>query len=267
MRIHAVRRIVLVAVTLALFAGDAVLADRGNDKGREKNGKNDAKHEQQRAKKEDKQRQIAAQKAVHSQRQSQQRRRELIAAQRSRSASYNRRLAQQTRVLQQRTDALRASKRLAQHRYQQQYVARLHQQQLALQRTRDYDNDPYFTTAPAYRYSRGGRTYQVNQYAADVLTLAVNEGYEQGVRAGQADQEDRWSRGRYQDSYAFQDATYGYEGSYVELGEYQHYFREGFRRGYDDGRSTRFQYGSNAGGRVSLLGTVLNAILGLQSLR
>jgi len=40
---------------------------------------------------------------------------------------------------------------------------------------------------------------------------AVNYDYKHGFRAGQADREDRW-RSNYQDSYAYQDANYGYGG-------------------------------------------------------
>ena len=33
----------------------------------------------------------------------------------------------------------------------------------------DYDRDPYFYTAPNWRYSRGGKRYETNYYGADVL--------------------------------------------------------------------------------------------------
>jgi len=105
----------------------------------------------------------------------------------------------------------------------------------------------------------------VNQYGADMLRQALNLGYEQGVRAGQSDREDRW-RFNYQDSFAFQDATYGYSGYYVELNDYRYYFREGFRRGYEDGYYSRSQYGRYSNGSGSLLGNILSAILNLQNL-
>jgi hypothetical protein len=41
-----------------------------------------------------------------------------------------------------------------------------------------------------------------------MLRQALNYGYEEGFRAGQADREDR-VRSSYRDSYAYQDATYG----------------------------------------------------------
>jgi flagellar biosynthesis/type III secretory pathway protein FliH len=94
----------------------------------------------------------------------------------------------------------------------------------------------------------------------------VNNGYEQGFRAGQADQQDRW-KANYQNSYAYQDANYGYSGYYVNQADYNYYFRQGFRRGYEDGYNSRTQYGSQSNGSYSILGTILAQILNLQSLR
>jgi hypothetical protein len=94
----------------------------------------------------------------------------------------------------------------------------------------------------------------------------VNYGYQEGFRAGAADREDRW-RGDYQDSFAYQDANYGYSGYYVDQADYNYYFREGFRRGYEDGFSDRYQYGVYSNGSYSVLGNVLSLILNLQSLR
>jgi hypothetical protein len=155
---------------------------------------------------------------------------------------------------------------MASYRYQQQYLDRLRQQRLALQRARNYNTDPYYYTAPIYRYNRGGSYYEVNQYAADSLRQAANNGYAQGYRAGQAALQDRWAP-RYQDSYAYQDASYGYDGNYIDQGDYNYYFREGFSRGYPDGYGNSNQYGQYSGGSYSLLGGILSTILNFQSLR
>jgi hypothetical protein len=101
-------------------------------------------------------------------------------------------------------------------------------------RDHDYDRDPYFYSAPIYRYHRGDRYYETNQYGADLLRQAVNYGYEQGFHAGEADRQNRW-HSNYQDSFAYQDANYGYTGYYVDQDEYNYYFRQGFRHGYEDG--------------------------------
>ena len=86
-----------------------------------------------------------------------------------------------------------------------------------------------------------------------MLRRAINDGYREGFRAGQADREDGWSSNP-QDGYAYQDASYGYDGYYVDLGEYQNYFREGFQRGYDDGYYSRSRYGRYSNGGSSILG-------------
>ena len=122
----------------------------------------------------------------------------------------------------------------------------------------------YNYAPPQYRYYRSGRDYEVNQYAADMLRQAVRDGYEEGYRAGRSDREDRW-RFDYRDSFAYQDATYGYNGYYVDTNEYRYYFREGFQRGYEDGYYGRSRYGSYSNGGVSILGAILQTILNLRS--
>jgi hypothetical protein len=167
----------------------------------------------------------------------------------------------------QRAAALQHQGRKAGYRYQQQYSAHEHEQQMRFQNDRhDYNSDPYFYTAANYRYNRGGRYYETNQYGANILRGAVNNGYEQGFLAGQADRQDGW-RSDYQDSYAYQDANYGYDGYDVAQDDYNYYFREGFRRGYEDGYYGRHQYGSYSGGRYIILGGLLGTILNLQALR
>ncbi|MFY9560534.1 MAG: hypothetical protein WAQ52_09900 [Terriglobales bacterium] len=163
---------------------------------------------------------------------------------------------------------LQQQRRTAQYRFQEDYLERQRQQQIRFRNDRDhdYDHDPYFYTAPIYRYHRGGSYYEINQYGADILRQAVNYGYEEGFRTGRADREDRW-RSNYQDSYAYQDANYGYSGFYVNQDDYNYYFREGFRRGYQDGYRSRYQYGRYSDGRYTVLDILLSQILGFESLR
>jgi len=197
----------------------------------------------------------------------QQRQQQLIVQQQQRLAQYRQYLDQQQHLAEQRTAQLQQERRMAQYRYQQQYFERLRLQQMRLQSEKhDYSNDPYYYTAPSYRYQRGDSFYETNQYGADQLRLAANNGYEQGFRAGQADRQDRW-RANYKDSYAYQDANYGYGGYYVSQDDYNYYFREGFRRGYEDGYNSRTQYGSQSNGSYSILSSILSQILNLQSLR
>jgi hypothetical protein len=179
--------------------------------------------------------------------------------QQQRLNQYSQQRRQLDRLAQQRETRLQQQRRQAHLRFQQQYLERLRQDQINLQNARSNEY-----SAPNYRYSRGGRYYQTNQYGVDLLRQGVNHGYERGVRAGQADREDR-TRFSYKDSYAYQDASYGYNGYHVDLNEYRHYFREGFNRGYQDGYYSRYQYGSNSNGSLSLLGNILQQVFNVQS--
>jgi hypothetical protein len=169
-----------------------------------------------------------------------------------RSTQYRQRLDQQVRF--------------SQYRAQQQYLAQLRAQQVRLQTAYNYSNDPYIRTAPSYRYAYSGTTRETNQYGADLLRQAVNYGYQEGVRFGQADRQDGLPAD-YRNSFAYQDANYGYTGYYVDQADYNYYFRQGFQRGYSDGYYSRSQYGTALTGSPSILATLLSSILGLTSLR
>lgn len=191
---------------------------------------------------------------------------ELISEQRRRVAIYRDRLTQQQILGAQYAAQLQQDRRNAAYRYQQAYISRLRQQQANLRNTYNYNNDPYFYTAPTFSYNRDGSTYQTNQYGANQLRAAVNAGYSEGFRAGQADQRDRYTAG-FQNSYAYQDANYGYNGYANDQESYNHYFRQGFSKGYDDGYNSRTQFGTTSNGKYSILGNVLNTILNLQNLQ
>ena len=126
-----------------------------------------------------------------------------------------------------------------------------------------YGRDRYFSTPASVRDPRGGQFYETNQYGGTLLRQAVNYGYQEGFNAGLADRQDHWRFG-YEDSYAYQDANFGYNGYYVERDDYNHYFREGFRRGYEDGYGGHHQYGTYVSGRGTILGGVLGSILNFQ---
>jgi hypothetical protein len=170
------------------------------------------------------------------------------------------------RAAQQAAAALQQQRRTAQYNLHQQYLANLQQQQERLRAQRDLQRDPYYATPMSYRYRVGDADRQTNQYGADMLRQAVNDGYEQGWKAGRADRADRWPS-NYQKSYAYQDANYGYNGAYIPQSDYNYYFREGFRRGYEDGYARHSQYGTVSNGNPSILSTILSGILGLQTIR
>lgn len=195
--------------------------------------------------------------------------RQRVQQQQQRDAQYKQRLDQQVRAQQQQQAQLQQQQRMAQYRVQQEYAARLRQQQQQQQRlqtARNYSNDPYVNTPHTYRYTVRGANRQTNQYGADVLRQAVNYGYQQGIRAGDADRQDRRAAD-YRNAFAYRDANYGYGGNYVDQSDYNYYFREGFRRGYDDGYNRRSQYGTSSNGTSSILGNLLTGILGFLPIR
>jgi hypothetical protein len=216
---------------------------------------------------EEQQRRAQQKQHERDERLSQQRQRQLIEQQQQRLAQYRQSLDAQARRLQEDTARLEQQRRIAQYRFQQDYLEHIREQERRLREERhDYYSDPYFYTPPAYRYYRGGRYYETNQFGADLLRKAVNDGYQEGFRAGAADREDHW-RPDYRDSYAYRDATYGYSGYYLDPEDYRHYFREGFRRGYEDGYNDTSEYGySSGGGSYGILAEVLSLILNLQPL-
>src|SRR5690606_35965286 len=124
-----------------------------------------------------------------------------------REREHQRRIAEQRAAERERM--LRQQRRMAQIHYQQQYRARLLQQQRRWQlASYDYYSDPYYYTPVSHRYSYGGQWYQTNRYGVNLMQQAVNHGYEEGLRAGRADRQDGW-RYDYRGSYAYQDASYG----------------------------------------------------------
>jgi hypothetical protein len=52
----------------------------------------------------------------------------------------------------------------------------------------------------------------------------------------------------------------------VDSSDYEYYFREGFRRGYEDGYYSRYRYGIASNGGVNIIASVLSQILGLRPL-
>jgi len=200
------------------------------------------------------------------QRLSDQEQQQRIREQQQRWAQYQGRLNRQLQLAEQENARLQQQRRLAQYRVQQQYLANLQRQQEQLRNQRNYSNDPYIYTASTYRYNVGGVTRLTNQYGADELRRAVQYGYNEGYQYGRADRQDGYGFD-YRNAYAYRDANYGYSGNYVDQIDYNAYFREGFRRGYEDGFYSRSQYGTVSNGSGSILSNVLSLILGLTSIK
>jgi hypothetical protein len=250
MRVNIVNRVVVaVGIGAVALIGLSVPTYAGSQEG-------ETKREQQKNQQAQKKQQQAEAK---------QHRQVRVDQQQQRLTQYRDHLDQQQRQAQSRSAQLQQQNRRAQYTVQQQYAARLRQQQLTVQRQApaSYGRDPYFSTPATVRYSRGGRFYETNQYGVTLLRQAVNYGYDQGYRTGLADRRDR-SSFNFEGSFAYQDANYGYSGFYVDRDDYNTYFREGFHRGYEDGYGGQHQYGTYASGRGTILGAVLGGILNFQ---
>lgn len=62
-----------------------------------------------------------------------------------------------------------------------------------------HDHDPFFYTAPNYRYNRDGTYYETNQYGVNLLRQAVNNGYAEAYNTEWAERMEGY-RSSYQDS-------------------------------------------------------------------
>jgi len=113
-----------------------------------------------------------------------------------------------------------------------------------------------------YRIYRNGSYYQTDYRGTELLRRAVNEGYAQGYRQGVRDRRYGIHTG-YQSATMYRTGIFGYQ-SYVDRGQYQYYFRQGFERGYYDGFNSQTRYGYYSGGKWSILGNVLGAILDIR---
>lgn len=180
---------------------------------------------------------------------------------------YLRHLDTQQTEAQRFTQRLREQNRNEQYRSQQRYYERVREQRRRFDNNKhDYYRGSYYYSPIIYRYSRGGHYYYANRYQADLMRQALNYGYEEGFYAGRADRMDRWGY-NFREAYAYQDANYGYYGYYVDRGTYNYYFREGFRRGYDDGYYGRYRYGRRYNSGYSLNDSILRIILNFRDWR
>ena len=267
MRSTGVNRIIVV-LGISAVALVGLSATPGASPQNEQKQQQDKKNQQQ-GKKEQQQNKANARASQEQARQEQARMTQTAIWQQQRQlVQYREHLEAQQRLAQPQTAQLRQQRRTALAGVQQQYVERLRQQQMRVHNSDryNYGRDPFFRTPPTVWYSSGGAYYETNQFGVNLLRQAVNYGYEEGIRVGRADRQDRWAS-NYEGSWAYQDANYGYSGLYVGRNHYNAYFREGFRRGYEDGYHGRHQFGTYARGRGTVLGAVLATILSFQAIR
>jgi hypothetical protein len=110
-----------------------------------------------------------------------------------------------------------------------------------------------------YRINRGGSYYQTDYRGYSLLRQAMSYGYEQGYREGQMDRQRRRNGGFYNSS-IYRSGNFGYQ-SWVDSGQYQYYFQQGFQRGYEDGYYSRYNYGYYNNGTFTILGSIVDSIL------
>ncbi len=113
-----------------------------------------------------------------------------------------------------------------------------------------------------FRVNRNGSWYNTDRRGADMLRQAVQEGYRQGFQAGSTDRRSRRNM-NWGGSSVYRSGTYGWS-SHVDRGQYQYYFQQGFQRGYQDGFNNRNQFGTNTGGGLNILGSILNQLLDIR---
>jgi hypothetical protein len=175
----------------------------------------------------------------------------------------------QRRAVQQAQELRDRQSRQAQQQEQierAERAAQLEERERLARASRSYDRDRDDRVGYVYRYNLGGRYHETNQYGVDVLRQALNQGYQQGFRAGLIDRRDG-APADFRRAFDFENGEYGYTGSYVPQSDYSYYFREGFQRGYDDGYWNRSQYGTFYNGNASILGNIVAGILGLTMIR
>jgi hypothetical protein len=130
-----------------------------------------------------------------------------------------------------------------------------------------YNNRYSYTYNPGttgyYRIYSNGSYYNTDYRGYEMLRSAVNSGYQQGYYEGQRDR-SQGKRFDYTDEDSYRYGNYGYN-SYVDSGQYQYYFRQGFSRGYQDGYYSTSRYGYRTGSTAYILGSILDTIVNLSN--
>ncbi len=169
----------------------------------------------------------------------------------------NAQLAEQQRESQARQAQQQQLERAQRAEQEAQLARRERERQASGAFDRDRDHLVY-----EYRYNMGGVYRETNEFGVDALRQAVNQGYQDGYRAGLVDRRDGVPAD-FQRAFEFENGNFGYSGAYVPLSDYSYYVREGFQRGYDDAYWNRARYGTFLNGNASILSDIAAGILGL----
>ncbi len=173
----------------------------------------------------------------------------------------NAQLAEQQRESQAR----QAQQQQVERAQRAEQEAQLAQRERERQANGAFDRDRIGHPGYEYRYNMGGVFRETNQYGVDVLRQAVNQGYQEGYRAGLIDRRDGVPAD-FERAFEFENGSFGYAGAYVPQSDYSYYAREGFQRGYDDAYWNRARYGTFLDGNASILSNIVVGILGLTTL-
>jgi len=165
--------------------------------------------------------------------------------------------AERQRFWRERERQLQQQRRLNQYRFQQRYWERLRQDQFRLESFTYYDYG-----APDYRYYRGGSTQRESVRCRPAET-SRQCGYEEGFNAGQAIARTDGSSIQRTATPIRMPVT-GYDGYYVDVTEYQYYFREGFRRVMKTATTAVLNTEATRAASFAILGDILNLILDLR---
>ena len=114
-----------------------------------------------------------------------------------------------------------------------------------------------------FRVYRGDHFYVTDYRGADLLRNGINEGYRQGFITGVKDYASRSYVG-HRSSETFKAASIGYK-KFIDLDEYQYYFRRGFELGYYDGFDGMARYGNISEGARNLNENVMAGILDIRA--
>ncbi|MFL6466366.1 MAG: hypothetical protein ACJ72Z_00260 [Pyrinomonadaceae bacterium] len=113
-----------------------------------------------------------------------------------------------------------------------------------------------------FRVYRGEHFYVTDYRGVELLRNGINEGYRRGFLEGEKDYQNRSYTG-YRASETFKDGSIGYK-NYIDLDEYQYYFRRGFELGYYDGFDGFVRYGRVSDGNRTVLESVVSGVLDIR---
>jgi hypothetical protein len=266
---------VLSAAAALLFVATAAQAQRGQDDRHGRQDQHQDQRQEQQHPRQEQQHQQAAPQAQPSQGgawrggEAQQGGNDRAREEQARADQARAAAEQNQRRAAQQNDQWRAQQNgQAQHQAQLERERQAQQQAEQLEREREvqanraYDRTRDVQLLNAYRYNIRGVYRETNQFGADVLRQAVDQGYDQGYRAGLNDHRDGVGAD-FQRALNFESGGFGYTGGYVPADDYSYYFSQGFQRGYDDGYWNRSDYGTFSNGNAAILGAVALGILGL----